>query len=175
MIIHDGVYRESVVVEKGGTADHPIRFVAAPAAWVIVSAADLITGWRAEGGNGDRIFSVEWPHRLIGWSKTLPPNDDHHLLIGRAEQVFAQDFALRQVLRRDCLERGTFLIDEKSRWHFAWGSANEELNELRVEASVRSMSWDARGNYIHLRGVRFRHAANAAQQAAAQFRGKGAR
>ncbi len=174
VVIHDGTYRESIVVAKSGTADQPIRFVAAPAARVIVSACDLLTGWRAEGRNGDRIFSVEWPHRFIGWSKTLThPDDDHHLLIGRAEQVFVQDFALRQVLRRDRMERGTFFIDEKSRRLFAWGSGNENLNELGVEASVRTTSWDGRGDHVHLRGVRFRHAANAAQQGAAQFRGRG--
>jgi len=82
VVIHDGTYRESIVVAKSGTADQPIRFVAAPAARVIVSACDLLTGWRAEGRNGDRIFSVEWPHRFIGWSKTLThPDDDHHLLV----------------------------------------------------------------------------------------------
>ena len=89
---------------------------------------------------------MEWPHRFIGWSKTRThPDDDHHLLIGRAEQVFVQDFPLRQVLRRDRLERGTFFVDETASRLFAWGSANEDLNELRVEAAVRSTSWDGRG------------------------------
>ena len=48
VMIHDGVYRESVVVEKSGTADRPIRFEAAPAARVIIDGADVITGWRSE-------------------------------------------------------------------------------------------------------------------------------
>ena len=174
VVIHDGVYREGVVVAKSGTAARPIRFVAAPAARVIVESADLITGWHSEGRNGERIFSVAWPHTFIGWSKTRThPSDDHHLLIGRAELVFVQDFALRQVLRAIASERGTFFVDEKARRLFAWGSANEDLNGLRVEASVRSLSWDGHGDFVHLRGVRFRHAANAAQQAAAQFRGRG--
>ena len=107
VVIHDGVYREGVVVAKSGTSDRPIRFVAAPAARVIVDAADLMAGWHAEGRNGERIFSVAWPHTFIGWSKARThPSDDHHLLIGRAEQVFVQDFALRQVLHATAWSAG---------------------------------------------------------------------
>ncbi len=174
VMIHAGVYREAVVVATNGTADRPIRFEAAPHARVIVDGADVITGWRREKQDGDRIFSVPWPHRFIGWSKTRThPDDDHHLLIGRAEQVFVRDYPLRQVLRRERMERGTFFVDEQAGRLYTWGSANEDLAKLRVEASVRSTSWDCRGDFVHLRGVRFRHAANAAQQGAARFHGRG--
>jgi hypothetical protein len=37
---------------------------------------------------------------------------------------------------------------------------------------VRSTLWESKGDYVHLRGVRFRYAANQAQQAAAQFQGR---
>ncbi len=174
VVVHDGLYRESVVVTRSGTAERPVRFVAAPLARVIIDGADAITGWRAEKERGERIFSVPWTHQFLGWSKTRThPDDDHHLLIGRAEQVFVQDFPLRQVLQRERMERGTFFVDEQAGRLFAWGAGNEDLNTLRVEASVRSVSWDGRGDHVSVRGMRFRHAANAAQQGAAQFHGRG--
>ena len=174
VMIHDGVYRESVVVEKSGSADRPIRFEVAPTARVFVDGTDVITRWRSEKQDRDRIVSAAWPHRFMGWSRTMThPDDDHHLLIGRAEQVFVQDYPLRQVLRRDRMERGTFFVDDKARRLYVWGSANEDLTERRVEASVRDSLWEGRGDFVHLRGVRFRHAANAAQQGAARFHGRG--
>ena len=39
VLIHDGVYREAVVIEKSGSSERPIRFVAAPMARVIVDVA----------------------------------------------------------------------------------------------------------------------------------------
>jgi len=45
VLIHSGVYRETVVVKKNGTQQQPIRFEAAPASNVIVTGLDRITDW----------------------------------------------------------------------------------------------------------------------------------
>ncbi len=187
VLIHSGVYREGIVIprEKSGTALRPIRFEAAPAANVLVTGADrLASGWQKEGGTNENIFSVAWPHRFITWSATgTHPDDDYHRVIGRAEQVFVSGYALRQVLAREQMSRGTFYVDLDAKRLYVQASNNEEIRnqEIRngndwgsqVEASTRGVLWDCRADHVRLRGVRFRYAANQAQQAAAQFHGRG--
>src|SRR3712207_6092780 len=85
VLIHSGVYRESVVVSASGTAARPIRFEAAPNANVTVSGTDILIEWRDEGGG---VFSTPWPHRFVTWTETQAhPGDEFHRLVGRPEQV----------------------------------------------------------------------------------------
>ena len=172
--IHAGVYRESVVIEKSGTRERPIRFEAEPAARVIVTGADALSSWRKEADAGpDNLYSAEWPHSFLNGPDHAHPDDAYHLLIGRVEQVFVQDYLLHQVLRRSELGRGSFWIDAEHRRLYAESSTNEDLNGLRVEASVRPVLWQCQGDNVQVRGVCFRHAANSAQQGAALFFGRG--
>src|ERR1700731_2024752 len=46
VLIHSGVYRETVIIEKNGTATNPIRFEAAPGENVVVTGLDRLTRWR---------------------------------------------------------------------------------------------------------------------------------
>lgn len=82
VIIHNGIYREKVVVEKSGLSDKPIKFQAAVGANVIVTGADRITDWRKEGSDAN-VFSIAWPHKFV-----THPDNDFHRVIGRCEQVF---------------------------------------------------------------------------------------
>src|SRR5256885_11294117 len=56
VIIHSGVYRESIAIEKSGTREKPIRFEAAPNANVVVTGLDRLSDWRKESG-GEKSFS----------------------------------------------------------------------------------------------------------------------
>ncbi len=168
IIIHGGVYRETVVVQASGTADAPIIIEPATAERVVVTGADLLTDWKREDEK-DCVFSTAWPHKFIGWNRTnAHPGDDFHLLIGRCEQVFAGNYALRQVLSRDKLSRGTFFADTEARKLYVWTADNADLGRrrTRVEASVRDTMWNSKGSHIIVRGLRFRYAANRAQQGA---------
>lgn len=171
VLIHTGVYRESVTVGTSGTAAKPIRFEAAPAANVVVTGADRLTGWQKEPGP-DHVYSVAWPYTFIGGPTHAHPDDDYHALIGRAEQVFVQNYLLHQVLRRDALSRGDFFADLDARRLYVWSAGNKDLSAVPVEASTRAVLWQCRGAYVTLRGVRFRYAANAAQQGALQIAGR---
>jgi len=181
VLIHGGTYRETVTVAASGTAQRPIRFMAALAANVIVTGADRLEEWRKEENTGaDNVYSTAWPHRFITWSKAgTHPGDDYHALIGRAEQVFIDDYPLQQVLRRELLGRGTFYVDVENKRLYVHASNNagnigkDPIWSPRVEAATRGVLWESKGDYVHLRGIRFRYAANQAQQAAAQFRGRG--
>ncbi len=71
VLIHDGVYRESVVVKQSGTAEKPITFAAAAGEHVVITGADQLRELKKEAG-GDNIFSAPWPHRFLSWGATTP-------------------------------------------------------------------------------------------------------
>lgn len=175
VLIEDGVYRETVVVQTSGTKEAPIVFQAAPLANVVVTGAERITDWRREEGE-ENIYSTPWPHQYLGWTKRRAhPDDDYHQMIGRAEQVHVDNYPLLQVLSRDKLSRGTFYVDLSAKRLYIYDRPGQELRRAQsaVEASVRNALWRCTGAHVRLRGVRFRYAASAAQQSAVEIRGDG--
>lgn len=180
VLIHSGTYREAVTIEADGTRDKPLRFEAAPNAVVVVTGADRLLDWRKEPApEGENVYSAPWPHRFIGWSPTgTHPADDYHRLIGRAEQVYINGYALHQVLSRSQVGRGTFFADLDGKRLIVQASNNAALGSdpawsPRVEASVRQTLWDVRGDYVITRGITFRYGATQAQQALVRLGGKG--
>lgn len=175
VLIHGGVYRERVTVEKSGTAQRPIRFEAAPGEHVAVTGADLMTQW--EKADPERqIYRTAWPYDFITHNQSRThPDDEYHIVIGRAEQVFINGYLLHQVLSLDEMSRGSFFVDLAAKQLYVWGNGDEDLsdNEVRVEASTREVIWELRGDWVEVRGLRLRYAANRAQQGAGQFRGDG--
>jgi hypothetical protein len=175
VLIRGGVYREKVVIDArtGGTPDRPIRFLAAPGERVVVTGADRLVNWRKEDGP-ETVHSTDWPHSFINWSKQhTHPDDDYHRLIGRAEQVIAEGYLLRQVLSREQLARGTFFADLSGKRLYVCLPGNSDIAKCFVEGSVRPVVWDSQGSHVQVRGIRFRYAANRAQEAAATFSGPG--
>jgi len=173
VIIHSGVYREAVVIEKSGKPDSPITFQAAAGAGVIMTGADRISEWSEVPGEG-HIYSTPWPHRFITWNRyNTHPDDDYHRLIGRCEQVFVNGYALRQVIERDKLVRGTFYVDLDGERLYVWNYDNQDVSSSKamVEASVRDAILAVKGDYVTVKGIRFRYAANRAQRGAVEFTG----
>lgn len=171
--IEDGVYREAVVVEVNGVKERPIMFVAAPGAHVVVTGADVVTEWQREPGDGNR-FSAPWPHVFAGWSPSnAHPNDDEHRLIGRCEQVFTDGYPLQQVLSLPEMSRGTFFADLQTQRLYVWDRMNRDPVHWRqyIQAAARQVVWESRGAHIHVRGIRFRYAANQAQRGAVLLTG----
>jgi hypothetical protein len=180
VVIHNGTYREAVTIAADGSQASPIRFEAAPNAVVVVTGADRVLDWRKEPApEGENVHSAPWPHRFIGWSATgTHPGDDYHKLIGRAEQVFINGYALHQVLRREQVGRGTFFADLEGKRLYVQASNNSALGgdpawAPCVEASVRQTLWDVRGDHVHTRGITFRYGATQAQQALVRLGGAG--
>src|SRR2546423_4712100 len=173
VVIHSGIYRESVVVEKSGTREKPIRFEAAPNANVAVTGLDQLREWHKES---DNVYSTSWSYRLIPRSKTdAHPDDDYHRLIGRAEQVVMNEGLLRQTLQLDQLSPGAFCVDLTNKRLYVSPPKGENLNaeNVQIEAATRSSLWDCKGDYVTLRGIHFRYAANPAQSGSLVFRGRG--
>jgi len=166
VIIREGTYREQITLKTSGTAQAPIVFEAAPGAKVILTGADVLTGWQKKPGDLP-IYRVPWNHRFIGWNKNMAhPDDDYHRLIGRSEQVVIDGYLLRQVLEADQLAPGTFFADLSNNVLEVWDAGNRDLNKVFAEASTRSEIFVVQGDYITLRGLHFRFAANMAQHGA---------
>lgn len=172
VIIRSGVYREGVTIKTSGTSDKPIIFEADAHSRVVITGADLLTQWTKES---DSTFSTPWPFVFVGWNPLhAHPDDSYHRLIGRCEQVFEMGYPLRQVLDRKEMARGTFFVDLDAKRLYVRTAEDRNLltHGAPVEASSRQNMWDCRGDYVITRGLRFRYAANAAQQGAAAFSGQ---
>ncbi len=173
VIIHGGVYRERVVIKTAGTAQAPIRFEAAPGEHVVLTGADRLTAWQKAEATRP-IYRVPWSYRFNTYSKTMThPDDEYHRLIGRCEQVAVNGYLARQVLEASQLAPGAFFADITNQTLYVWDQANRDLNKVLVEASVRQEILRSEGGYVHVRGLRFRYAANAAQHGAVVLAGRG--
>jgi hypothetical protein len=169
VMIYTGVYREHVEPARGGTPGLPITYRAAEGEKVIVTGADIVTGWtRVKGGIWKR---ESWTYRF-----PTHPNDERHHLIGRCEQVVIDGLLLKQVDKLSDMFPGTFLADTKARTLYVCSSDGIDLNERKVEASVRPLCFGIPrgrepGNNVRLCGITVRYAANPAQRGALSVRG----
>lgn len=173
ILLHGGIYRETVMIDSSGLADHPITLRAAEGEYVVLTGADPVTEWTAIPGE-DRVYSTLWPHKFVAWNEShTHPDDEYHRLVGRCEQVFVNGYPLRQVLARERLGRGTFFVDPDAQLLYVQSADNQPLDggKAMVEASTRDRILIVKGNYVVVQGIRFRYAANRAQQGAASFSG----
>ena len=170
--IHTGIYRESVIIpkEKSGTADQPLRIVAAPTAEVVFSGSDLLTQWKPEPELGDCVASIDWPYYIV----PPHPGDREHEIIGRPEQVFVQRYLMQRVPELAKLAPGTFFIDTDKKRLYLWDTTNrkaDDFKSLSIEGSHRSFVLRVDAEHVQIRGIRFRHCANRAQGGMVLFRG----
>ncbi len=172
VVIRGGVYRERGFVKTSGTVQAPIRFQAAPGEQVVLTGADRLTAWRKED-EARPIYSVAWPHKFIGWNRSMThPDDEYHRIIGRCEQVAVNGYLLRQVLSAGQLAPGAFFVDVTNQTLLVWDPGSRDLNKTHIEASVRQEVLRVEGDYVQLRGLRFRYAANMAQHGAVVLAGR---
>ena len=173
VLLHSGIYRELVTIDSSGTPEKPITIRAAEGESVTLTGADRLTDWSLIPG-GERVYSTPWPHKFVAWNKSfIHPNDDYHRLIGRCEQVFINGYPLQQVLERDKLSRGTFFADIDAQRLYLQPPGNQDITKDKalVEASTREQILRVKGNHVVIKGIRFRYAANRAQQGVVQFAG----
>ncbi len=173
ILIYTGTYREGVSFQKSGLPDKPITLKAAEGAYVVLTGADRITKWTTVPDE-PHVYVTDWPYVFIGWTEHhTHPGDAYHRLIGRCEQVFVDGYLLRQVLERDKLTRDTFFVDLDAKRLYVRPAGDQDItsNKAKVEASTRSRILSVKGNHILIKGLRFRYAANRAQEGAVQLAG----
>lgn len=172
LLIRGGIYRERVLVKLSGNEQAPIRLAAAPGEQVVLTGADQIASWKKSNPES-QIYMTPWPHRFNTHSKTMThPGDEYHRVIGRCEQIAVNGYLLRQVPSGSQLAPGSFFADVTNQVLCVWDSANRDLNQVLVEASVRQEILRVQGDFVQLSGLRFRYAANPAQRGAVVLAGR---
>jgi len=176
VIVYGGVYREWVHSLRSGTKDAPIRYIAAPGEKVIITGADIFTDWqRVEGDRPiykyepwtlDSVVSPPEQMEMGGeglvnpwtWSRSAPDPT------GRQEQVICDGKLLRQVLKLEEMEPGTFLSDTEGDVLYIWLPDSDSPAAHTVEVSVREfcfgINWGEWVNYIVVKGFTMRYGHN---------------
>ncbi len=187
VIIHAGTYREHVLPRNSGRPGAPIVYEGAEGEEVILTGADIITGWQRL--EGDRpIYHARWPHRFIinhtpeGQPIYHHPADEEHRRSGRAEQMIVDGEVWdwpQLVLFLDEMAPATFFPDVGNGALYVWLPDGSDPNDHQVEASARGLifgcdPWSRPEgfDYVHVRNLTFRYAASFAQRPAVWLLGR---
>lgn len=101
-----GVYRQNIAIAAKGTAEQPIRIESEIPHAAIITGADVISDWTADG--------PDWVTQVDLSAIPAPAAAKYGALAGRREQVFVDGQSLRQVLYRHDMGNGTFYFDEST-------------------------------------------------------------
>lgn len=157
VVINPGTYRENIsLTSTPEDTTLPVTFEAATNGSVIISGADVWTGWTAESGN-PQIFTNSWPYQygLCAPDPTGPPEQD---IVLRREMIIVNGTPLTQVLSSNDLLVGAFSVDETNGIVYLWAPAGTDMSTATVEVATRSGLFDIQGkNDIVLRGLDFQY------------------
>ena len=168
VVVKGGLYRQAVHLHNSGTAAAPIRFVADPPGAVVVSGADMETGWTRVPGDVP-VYQIPWDHlfeidRRDG--KPIEAHPEDAPLWGRAEQVIADRRQLLPALGLDGLAKawadhaktpgptvpsplphlggpfaGMFTVDTAHKTLSVWLADGSDPNAHAMEASTRAQTF----------------------------------
>jgi hypothetical protein len=166
--VKTGIYREAVHLHNSGTAASPIQFVADPPGSVVVTGADVMTGWTRVEGEAP-IYQIQWDHVFaIDYrdGKPIEAHPEDEPLWGRAEQVIADKKQLLPCLSLDDLRKawadhaktpgptvpsplpnlggpfaGMFMVDTTHKTLSLWLVDGSDPNAHRMEAATRSQTF----------------------------------
>lgn len=169
VIIHEGIYRESVAPVRGGEEGKPIVFQAAEGEKVMIKGSEVIKGWKNITGT---IWQVALPNSLFGdfnpYSDTI-----HGDWLARGQwahtgEVYLNDKALTETphLENILLNHKKSLlwysrVEKDSTWiwaDFCGADPNAELVEINVRRTVFYPNKPF-VNYITVRGLYISQAA----------------
>ena len=159
--IRGGTYRESVFPARDGTsASARITYSAYNSEQVIISGADIFTGWAASGN--------AW---RIPWTLSLPTYSSE--LVFRREMVIVDGVVMRAVGSRAEVVPGTFFVegtDTAPTAIYLRLPGDAAPTGHTIECVVRHPVFDAGSHgWLRVAGLTFRHAANRAQWAMCTF------
>jgi hypothetical protein len=156
--VNPGVYREAVTISGSKkTTSLPITFQAAINGTVMVSGADVWTGWTPYSGNSS-IYTNSWPYSwgLCTPASTGPPQAD---IVLRREMVFVNGTMLTQLLAFSEMAAGTFYVDESAGTIYIWPPTGTNMETATVEVSTRPQVWTIqKQSYVVTRGLTFQYA-----------------
>ncbi len=168
IIIHTGVYRESVDIAQVCEPGKRLIIQSAPHEEVVLTGADLVPRERWQNTNSKDVWVLSpWTYRGCAWSPYMAhPDDEYHRLIGRTEQVIFDGKLLQQVSSQDSLLPGTFYADPlQTRSLYVRTPMNDSPSNHIIEVSVRPILMTLSGSYIVVKDLKFRYGCNMAQRA----------
>lgn len=174
VIINPGTYRESIEMDYAGLEESPaVVFQAAQNGTVVISGAEVWTGWRPHTPN-PAIFTHTWPYRWglcripdgEGWGDLLKGKD----MARRREMIFVSGVLLKQVDSLGQLSPAAFYIDERQGTAYIWPPSNVDMGTATVEVSVREQLFKAAApQNLTLQGLTFQYANTCIADAAVEL------
>jgi hypothetical protein len=159
VIINPGTYREAITLQYSASdTSLPMTFEAATNGSVIISGADVWTGWQAYSQNGS-IYTNAWPYQwgLCPVDSGIPPFEQNIVL--RREMIFVNGTPLTQVLSQSAMVVGTFYVDETGGTVYVWPPTGTNMSTATVEVSTRpNLFLIEEMSNIVLRGLTFQYA-----------------
>jgi hypothetical protein len=159
VIINPGTYREAITLQQLATnTSLPMTFEAATNGTVIVSGADVWTGWQGYSKNPS-IYTQAWPYQwgLCAVDSGVPPFQQNIVL--RREVIFVNGNPLTQVMSLSAMVVSTFYVDEQGGTVYIWPPAGTNMSTAKVEVSTRPSLFMIEGmSNIVLRGLTFEYA-----------------
>jgi hypothetical protein len=170
VIIEPGPYRESVVRDAAtGDTSLPITFQAAMPGTVIVSGADVWTGW--EPGTG-QLYTHSWPYTW-GFCDDEPNSHNQLPIMNRREMIFINGSPLTQVLSTSQLMEGTFAVDETNEVVTIWPPSGTDVSTATIEVAIRPSDLSISGvSNMVFRDMTFEYANTCRPSGAATVLGK---
>ncbi|MBM3500107.1 MAG: right-handed parallel beta-helix repeat-containing protein [Armatimonadetes bacterium] len=162
--IHDGVYRETVVVDNSGTGPETmLAFRAAPGERPVVQGSEPLTGWVRCADEPERaVWETDWP--FAGIYPSLIACDDSPLIpfsIAPDTEALKPPKAYCQYFLgfgrgREAMGPGSFYYDEARKKLLVWLKGDEDPSAHAMEAAVRGC-WLSQGDYILVEGLSFKY------------------
>jgi hypothetical protein len=166
--LYPSIYRESVEIgpsRKGATA--PIILEATSSAPVVVSGANVWTGWRATKPG---IWTHPWPYRW-GVAPNPPGWESQRLnsIVKRREMIVVNGQSLTQAEAPASMQEhaGSFYVDESGGAIYLHAPDGIDAGSATIEVAERASLLRIRGqSRLVLRGIKFQHSNGALQLAA---------
>ncbi|MBV9339590.1 MAG: right-handed parallel beta-helix repeat-containing protein [Acidobacteria bacterium] len=140
-----------------------MTFEAATSGTVIVSGADVWTGWTPDSGN-PQVFTHFWPYQYGLCPATPQPAPIQQDILLRREMLAVNGVSLTQVLSLSALQPGTFYVNEGNSQVYVRPPAGTNMATATVEVATRPTLFNmTNSSNIVLRGLTFEYS-NACRQ-----------
>jgi hypothetical protein len=156
--ISPGTYREAIqIAGTSPTTGSPVTIQATQPGSVIISGADVWTGWQPDTTNST-LLTHSWPYRFgictvpAGWP-TLRE------IVLRREMIFLNGKMMTQVLALKDIRAGAFFVDEAAGRAYIWPWIPVDLSKTTIEVAVRPLLFESyQVPHLTVKGLTFEHA-----------------
>lgn len=168
VIVHPGVYRESLTIATGSQFDEQpvLRLEAAEPGTAVISGSEVWTGWQRVAATD--VWYHSWPY---AWGLApVPDGPSPSEIARRREMVFVDSAHIPQVLSYAELHPISFFVSETEDRLYVHAAGSTDLNARLVEVAVRDrLLWVNGLNNLVVEGLVFQHANQAFYTPAAQI------